>query len=41
MKNIGLRIVYKLIRQDAVMKIIIISVKDDNKVYKEAENRIN
>ena len=41
LKGIGLRVVYQLVRDDAMMKIIIISVRDDDKVYKEAENRIN
>ena len=41
MKSDGLRVVYRLIREDGVMKIIIISVRDDDKVYKEAERRLN
>ena len=41
LKNIGLRVVYQLIRDDKVMKIIIVSIRDDNEVYKEAERRIN
>jgi mRNA interferase RelE/StbE len=41
LKGIGIRVVYQLVREDTVMKIIIISIRDDNKVYKEAENRIN
>jgi len=41
MKNDGLRVVYRLIREEGVMKIIIISVRDDDKVYKEAERRLN
>ena len=40
LKSIGIRIVYKIIRDDKIMKILIISVRDDNKVYTEAENRI-
>ena len=35
----GLRIVYKLVRQDERFVIIIIGVRDDSKVYKEAEKR--
>ena len=41
LKSIGIRIVYRLIREDTVMYILIISVRDDNKVYKDAESRIN
>ena len=41
LKGIGLRVVYKLARNDVVMKIIIISIRDDDGVYKEAENRIS
>ena len=41
LKGIGIRVVYQLVREDAMMKIIIIAVRDDDKVYKEAENRIN
>lgn len=40
LKNSGHRVVYDLVREDGVMKIIIISVRDDDKVYKEAESRI-
>jgi len=41
LKNIGIRIVYQLIRKDTIMKIVIISVRADDEVYKEAERRIN
>ncbi|MCL1883839.1 MAG: type II toxin-antitoxin system RelE/ParE family toxin [Defluviitaleaceae bacterium] len=40
LKRIGIRVVYKLIREDAIMKIIIISIRDDDEVYKEAVRRI-
>jgi len=40
LKSLGLRVVYKLIRENNIMKIIIISIRDDNTVYKEAESRI-
>jgi len=40
LKNDGLRIVYRLIRESETMRIIIISIRDDDKVYKEAEQRI-
>lgn len=39
-KNVGIRIVYKLIRQDDVILIIIIGARADSKVYKEAEKRL-
>ena len=39
-KNLGYRVVYDLVREGSVMKIIIISVRDDEAVYKEAEHRI-
>lgn len=40
LRNLGYRVVYDLVREDGVMKIIIISVRDDEEVYKEAERRI-
>lgn len=40
LKNLGYRVVYDLLREGNVMKIIIISVRDDDAVYKEAERRI-
>ena len=39
-KNVGIRIVYKLIRQDDVILIIIIGARADSEVYKEAEKRL-
>ena len=39
-KSIGYRIVYKYIRDNDGMHIIIISIRDEEKVYKEAESRI-
>jgi len=41
LKSIGIRVVYQLVRVDSVMKIVVVSVRDDNEVYKEAERRIN
>ncbi|MCL2204452.1 MAG: type II toxin-antitoxin system RelE/ParE family toxin [Defluviitaleaceae bacterium] len=41
LKSLGLRVVYQLIRENAIMKIVIISIRDDEEVYKEAERRIN
>lgn len=40
LRNLGYRVVYDLVREGSVMKIIIISVRDDEEVYKEAERRI-
>jgi len=40
LKSIGIRAVYQLIRVDRVMKIVVISIRDDDEVYKEAERRI-
>jgi len=40
LKSIGIRVVYQLIRENSIMKIVIISIRDDNEVYKEAEYRI-
>jgi len=40
MKSDGLRVVYQLVREDEIMKIIIISIRDDSKVYKDAEQRL-
>ncbi len=40
LRNLGYRIVYDLVWEGNVMKIIIISVRDDEAVYKEAERRI-
>ena len=40
LRSSGLRVVYQLIRKDTIMKIIIISIRDDDEVYKEAERRI-
>ncbi len=35
----GLRVVYRLVREDAVMKILVISVRDDDTVYKLTQQR--
>lgn len=40
LKDMGYRVVYQLIRQNDMMRIIVISVRDDEAVYKEAERRI-
>lgn len=40
LKTLGYRVVYGLVREGSVMKIIIISIRDDEQVYKEAERRL-
>ena len=40
LKKSGVRVVYRLIRDGDIMKIIVISVRDDDEVYKEAERRL-
>lgn len=40
LKNLGYRVVYQLIIEGGVMRIIVVSVRDDEAVYKEAERRI-
>lgn len=37
--KIGIRVVYKIIRENNVMKIIVISARADNDVYKTAGER--
>lgn len=38
--KLGLRVVYRVVRENNVMRIIIISVRDDETVYKLAKDRI-
>jgi len=38
-RDIGIRVVYKVIREDTVMKIIVVSARTDEKVYREAARR--
>ena len=40
LRGLGYRVVYNLVKQDKIMKVIIISVRDDGEVYREAEHRI-
>ena len=40
LRNLGYRVVYGLVRENNTMKIIIISVRDEDAVYREAEKRI-
>ncbi|SDN79001.1 type II toxin-antitoxin system RelE family toxin [Acetanaerobacterium elongatum] len=38
--KLGLRVVCSLVREDGIMKIIVISVRDDETVYRMAQDRI-
>ena len=38
--KLGIRVVYRLVEEQGIMKIIIISVREDEKVYLEAQKRI-
>lgn len=40
-KRIGIRIVYGLIRENKTMRIVVVSVRKDNEVYKLADIRID
>lgn len=40
LRQIGMRVVYQLVKEDETMKIIVISVRSDNEVYKLAADRI-
>lgn len=40
LKKLGLRIIYKLVRENDIMKIIVISLRSDNEVYETAAKRI-
>jgi mRNA interferase RelE/StbE len=40
LKRAGLRVVYKILYESGVMKIIVISVRDDETVYRIASERI-
>lgn len=38
-RDLGIRVVYKIIEIDTVMKIIVVSARTDEQVYKEAAKR--
>ncbi|MCM1135067.1 MAG: type II toxin-antitoxin system RelE/ParE family toxin [Clostridium sp.] len=40
LKNLGYRVVYQLVIEGKTMRVIVISIRDDEAVYKEAERRI-
>lgn len=41
LRDAGLRVVYRLVRTEHAMQIIVISIRDDDTVYKLAEHRLN
>ena len=38
-RDLGVRVVYKVEREDEVMKIIVVSARTDEQVYREASRR--
>lgn len=40
LRDLGYRVVYSLVREGNIMKVIVISIRDDETVYREAERRI-
>lgn len=40
LKDLGYRVVYGIEMKGQVMRVIVISIRDDNEVYNEAERRI-
>lgn len=40
LRDLGYRVVYSLLRENDTMTVIVISVRDDDEVYKEAQRRI-
>jgi mRNA interferase RelE/StbE len=40
-KSIGIRVVYGLVRSGKIMRVIVVSVRSDDTVYKIAQKRIN
>lgn len=40
LRDLGYRVVYQLVTEGETMRIIVISIRDDETVYKEAERRI-
>lgn len=37
--KLGIRVVYQVVREDSVMKIIVISIRDDETIYKLVKDR--
>ncbi len=40
LRGLGYRVVYQLVREGETLRVIVISVRDDEAVYKEAERRV-
>jgi mRNA interferase RelE/StbE len=40
LRDLGYRVVYSLLRENDTMTVIVISVRNDDEVYKEAQRRI-
>lgn len=40
LRDLGYRVVYGLVQEGNIMKIIVISIRDEDAVYREAERRI-
>lgn len=40
LRNVGLRIVYQVIREECGMLVIVIGARSDDEVYEEAQHRI-
>ena len=38
-RDLGIRVVYKIIFDDGIMKIVVVSARADEQVYKEAAKR--
>lgn len=41
LRQLGIRVVYKIIREQDIMRVIVVSVREDNAVYQIAVDRIN
>lgn len=40
LRDLGYRVVYGLVREGNVIKVIVISIRDDDAVYRDAERRV-
>jgi len=40
LRGLGYRVVYQLVMEKEAMRVIVVSIRDDEAVYKEAERRI-
>jgi len=41
LKKLGIRVVYRLVEEKGIMRIIIISIREDEEVYRMIQERIN